>query len=326
MRKIIRPYQLSDGVTQSMMMNFMACPQRMRFSLDRWERESDFSTTFDVGDLFHYCLEHWYGINHWEAAISCKHWRLTKLAHGSDARDLEPAIATVLALWQPYLRRWKKTDSKFTWVGLEKLFDVVWHGYRLRGKVDGIFRVGRLLYQFETKTKGQIDEDKISAGLTFDFQNLFYITALEQMGLRIRGSLYNVVRNPGLRLGKTETQASLQKRIAEDIAERPEHYYHRYEVTYSEDTVKRFQRELLMKLREYEGWLAGDWKTYRRECSCFGRGYACSYLQACSQDSMVGYRQTKTLFSELQPEASAKITIRKESGGEDPNKFGRLGS
>ena len=151
----------------------------------------------------------------------------------------------------------------------------------------------------EHKTKGRIEEDMLIQTLAFDFQNLFYITAqtLED-NVKIPRVLYNIIRNPGLKQGKAESFKEYMTRIEDDVLSRPDFYYIRYEIPYSEQSKQRFKKQLITKLMEAHKFLNGELPLYRNEDAC-KMPFKCPYLGACSSGTMAGYKIVDDLFPEL---------------------------
>jgi hypothetical protein len=299
---MLKEYVLSDGVTQSMLAAFLSCRQRMRYILDHWESEA-FGNSAERGNAFHLLLEKWYS-GLWKEHLPCmnenlKQWQEELRKRGPvDPNSMEDTLAFCEALFPEYVKRWQKSDALYKWVALEQVFDQKFKGFRLRGKMDGLLKLNGKLWLFETKTKATIEEDSMLDALAFDFQNLFYLTVLAEAGTPAIGVIYNIIRKPGLRQKKDEDRQQFAQRMIEDVAERPDHYFKRYEIRYTKEAVANFRKELELKLDDFKYWLMGEEAHYRNESVCIGR-FKCPFLRACATGSMVGYKQTRELFSEL---------------------------
>jgi hypothetical protein len=306
MRVVRFPYELPDGVTQSLLSSFLSCRKRCELILQGWQ-PLEKSKLFSYGELFHAVLEYYYkelrgkrqiGEDFLPRAIGTWYQKVTEPGAQFDIEHIEETCYTVAALWPEYQQRWQKQDLEWAWLDCERIFDVQFSGLRLRGKIDGLVRIGKSLWILETKTKSEISEDVLGMTLPFDFQNLFYITALKAEGVECIGAIYNIIRNPRLRRGKTETKDQFLERVIQDVRERPEHYFHRFEVPYDKETIKEFGKELAFKLAEFRDWVNDILPTYKNQGSCVGRGY-CPFLEACSSGKMYAYEQTRVLFEEL---------------------------
>jgi len=291
-------YTINDGVTQSLLCSFIHCRQMCQNILDGWEFESP-KRALQFGKLVHGLLENHYTQEEVDGEAYFRDWQKKCIADGDDVQAVEKDIAIAKALVDNYVPYWQKQDSKRTWIELEGVFDVPWNGFRLRGRTDGIYRTGTGgIWLFETKTASQIQDEQMEQRLSFDFQNLFYLTAkAQELGCRIRGVMYNVIRKPLLRQKKQESDADYWQRCADDVASRPDHYYHRFEVVYTKAKQEWFQGELLAKLNDFKTWLQGGAPTYRNQNACVGR-WACNYLKMCAEGTD-GYSKSKELFGEL---------------------------
>lgn len=296
-----RPYVITDGITQSMLASFLTCRQKSQYQLDRWEPIAT-TSSMNRGNLFHLALELWYGHQYHNLpflpAVE-ERWRQLTFKQGPvDPIAFEESMSLLQALWPHYTTHWKHADSKFTWHSLEQVFDVVWNGFRLRGKFDGIAKINNKYWLFETKTKASIDEDGLLDQLQFDFQVLYYLTAMRALGIEGNGVIYNVIRIPTLL--KKESIQERMERLSNLVLKDPKYYFMRLEVSYSQDIITRFELELLSKLKDYQAWTKGSLPTYRNETACIGR-MKCPFLKACASQSLVGYKRSKQLFKELRP-------------------------
>lgn len=294
-------YKIEDGITQSMLQAFMACRQRSAYQLDHWEPLGAVTASADRGNLFHFLLEKWYrdrptsGESWLDTAISF--WKAKLSKNGPLPAFFEEAENLALALFEPYVTKWKKSDDTLQWESLEEVFDVTYKGFRLRGKIDGLpIRKGRR-WIFETKTKAAIDEEGILDTLLFDFQNLFYLTMLRELGRPAIGVIYNIIRTPNFR--KKETAQERIARMKDDAQKNSKDYFIRYEVTYPKETVERFEQELLWKLELFKAVHEGKQPVFRNETACITR-MKCPFLKACASGSMIGYQRTRKLFRELE--------------------------
>lgn len=290
-------YTISDGITQSMLSTFLTCREKSRLILNRFQALGADYYSFYRGDLIHSFLEEWYTLepadkpNYTVTDVLdfCYEW-LVKNNRLEETDELHAIYDTSLLLMEYYVKFWEERDSHFKWIALEKVFDVMWKGYRLRGKIDGIVEINGGIFIVETKSKAQIDEDGILDALAFDFQNLFYLTVLNEcLGINARGVIYNIIRWPSLR----------KKKLDEDLPARIPHYYKRFQVSYTSSGVQRFKAELHSKLMDFDLWVAGTNPNYRNESACFKGNMKCEFLKLCSTNSLIGYKQDRTLFREL---------------------------
>lgn len=305
-------YTLDQGITQSMLASFLACRQRSKFQLDRWESvtSGEGMAAMDRGSLYHHLLEMWYAEDDFTQAQALGGGEHYKSWFSSCIEGFEPSainqewedtLAGAETIFYAYIQHWAKSDAKRDWISLEQVFDIKWRGYRLRGKFDGVFTYTNQPkpWLFETKTKATIEEDMIQDALAFDFQNLFYLTALKALGTPAAGVVYNILRTPSERTKKGESVLNkFTVRLPAEIKADPAHYFKRFEVAYHKDVTERFESELEAKLKDFTDWWLEKIPHYRNETACISRT-RCPFLKACSSGTMVGYKQTRVLFREL---------------------------
>ncbi|HUW57525.1 MAG TPA: PD-(D/E)XK nuclease family protein [Planctomycetota bacterium] len=318
----IFPYQIGDGTTQSMLSGFINCRVGCRMGLEGWHQPRT-KDAINYGSLYHALLEHFFRgvmngkltrkdaeaffVEHTEAWLA----KQRQESNSSNAiQSSEICVAQAYATWEPYLDAWPDDFEPGRWVELEGVFAVDFRGYTLRGRKDGLQRCGdkRKYYRLmENKTKSQIDEGSIDLRLTFDFQNLFYLT-VQNIELRERGEnetarivCYNIIRRPGQRFNpEKESLDDYSARVRAAIEKDPGHFFTRSEVTYTAKDFERFEKELELKLHLFERWLLGKEETFKNEMACVSK-WNCSYLQACSAGGdMTGYVQTGRLLTELE--------------------------
>lgn len=294
-------YHLSDGITQGLLSDFLACRERARLYLSG-VRPRGTTRYLAFGSLFHKCLELYYG-----EGVDVEHesnrYFEEQISNGRNPQEVEEDVAILPHLFAGYAKHWMKEDEEKEWVELEGVFDtpldIGGETMRLRGRCDGIFRVNGRLWLFETKTMSQMQEG-LNDALALDNQVLMYITAKSiLLGEEIIGVCYNVIRRPGQR---ASTPQELADKVEKDIRARPNHYYIRYPMTYPPKVREEFLRGLKLKLREFSGWLRGGVAHYRNECACRQK-FLCKYLGCCiSGGSLVGYDTDGKLFPELEDE------------------------
>lgn len=302
-----------DGITQSMLMAFMKCRREFVLKLNRWSL-TEKRTVFANGTITHEVLDRVYTFYKNEGKLpskaKIKKW-CDNFDKEEDHKDWLPEDKQELAelyklvayvICTEYVRHYRKIDfvpGRIT--GAEIEFDVEWKGYRLRGKRDLRFqlRPGED-WIMETKTMARIEPDAIRDKLTFDFQNLYYVTAEEiENNTTVHGVLYNVVRNPGQKTKAGESIQQYANRLRREIRKNPSHYFLRFPQPYTEQDKKQFRKELIHKLHEVSMLKEGKLYPWKNEKNCIAR-FKCPFLKACSCGKLIGYGQYKRLFSELE--------------------------
>ena len=307
---IDRPYQLSDGVTQSILKDFLACRVRARYKLEGW-RSLKPREALSFGSYFHGLLQDAYesiragsGVPKFETVSD------DVISREAPAlRNLETFEALVVkaeVLYEEYFNFWQD-DFKRNWTAIEKLFNVDFRGYNLRGKRDGAYVVGKKRpkpWLLETKTTSGVNEEALDLGLPLDFQLLLYLTATEiESGEKLGGALYNVVVKPGQNFTgsfrkKPETLGLFATRVREAVQADPAKYFRRYEVTFSAKAKKAFAEELAVILDDYADWFRGGAPEYKGYGACYQK-WACEYLPVCSSGGDLAGYDKRPLFEEL---------------------------
>ncbi len=305
-------YKMGDGVTQSLIHGFLACRVQLQYVLRGWRRAVS-KAAMTYGSIFHDLLEWYYrGIMEGDVdrdtnfrAFAKKHTRrwikknAKQLRHAGDLKMALEESAKVCAVFPAYCDFHDEDFDEIEWQELEGVFDIEWKGFRLKGRWDGLYLINGELWLLETKTKSRIEKKLIRDMLAFDFQSLFYITALgERLPAKIAGVRYNVIRNPGLKQSKKESTKKFLKRIAKDAEDRQDFYFMRFESPFDKSDRLAFEGELLAILNEMKDWLDGKLATFKNGGSCIRR-YTCDYMSACSSGTMAGYLDKGQLFTEL---------------------------
>lgn len=318
-----------EGITQGLIMCFLKCRREFMLRLDEWGKESK-KITFANGSITHDSLDMIYthykstgeppsllGIKAFINSYDTANPSWLGAGHKEEIPKIK-AVAYVIV--SEYMRHYSKDFETMEIIGAENVFDVIWKGYRLRGKKDLRFRIAGDKWLIETKTMARIDEGEIKDKISFDFQSQFYTHAEEvEYKERVCGVIYNVVRNPGHKIGKDESLKTFSDRLRKSIRKDPEHFFKRWSIPYTDSDKKEFQTELFYKLQEIDMLLHGKLHVYRNEKNCVTR-FQCSFLRACASGKLVGYNQDNKLFCELdadKPKSNSKnIKIRiKLKGG-----------
>ena len=183
---------VQGGVTQGVLRSWLTCRERCRLYLVKGLKQSDrFSHKMEYGTMFHLCDE---------VHATDGDWRQVLTKHCQDLSKRWPFDRDEISKWHDcclmqfllYIDFWNKHPDpvKRTSILQEQKFCVPHRlpsgrTVFLRGKMDGVEllhggqRPGVVL--FETKTKGDIDEQQIRRQYSWDLQTLFYLTALQGM-------------------------------------------------------------------------------------------------------------------------------------------------
>lgn len=180
------------GVTFSSLAKFLQCRERFRVTMiEGLKPEEGFQKAIEYGQCWHTCEEALAAGLPWEpplkeyAAGLCRKYPLAQeqVQHWFDVCRTQFPL---------YVEHWGKHPDVTSRTPLmqEQVFDVRYtlpsaRVVRLRGKFDAVDLVGEGkdagVFLFETKTKGDIDEQATQRQLSFDMQTMLYLTVLYQI-------------------------------------------------------------------------------------------------------------------------------------------------
>jgi hypothetical protein len=311
----------TTGITQSLLSTWQKCPRAFLISLNRWTDPTKGKRT-GFGSLFHQMLDNLYSYYSETEDIPdkdlIKDWiqeyadnEESKRGHGSlsgkQEEEIERDKLVTLILLEEYIKFYPKDFKKKKFDEIEKSFEVQFHGYKLKGKIDARYWLSDERWLMEHKTKSRFNWPELVLKLSFDLQNLFYILADElENKHKVQGVLYNVVRNPSDPWRKKyPTIREYGRFLRVKIRKNPDHYFLRKEIIYSEEDKKNFRTNLLNKLRLINRMINGTVPIYPNESSCLTQ-YTCDNLRACSAGCLIGYEQKESLMTELKPDPKQK--------------------
>lgn len=216
-----------DGITQSMLSNFLVCRERFRVKYVEGLRPHDqFNKGLEYGQLWHTCEEALAKEPEGVRATNC--WQTPLKEYAQSLVKRYPLAGEQIDQWYNvckvqfplYVSWWSKHPDvqKRTPLFQEQVFNIPYRlpsgrVVRLRGKFDAVDLIGKDktagIYLQENKTKGDINEQQLQRQLSFDLQTMLYLVALQEMLNQpdeayvadefqspIRGVRYNVIRRP----------------------------------------------------------------------------------------------------------------------------------
>lgn len=322
-----------DGISYSLLSKFEVCRDRFHTYAVRGLRPAERKEALEFGTIFHKALE----LHAQGNTTSQTTDKLFKWAKDKDVSLLLCRIAAMMV--SHYTAYWKAEKLKYH--SSEQVFRIphttryLKKNIELRGRLDETFiRNGKIWLQ-ENKTKSNIDESKIISILPQDLQTMLYCYAMTHIhDLQIGGVLYNVIRKPQLKQGVKESETEYLNRIHEDITERPDHYFKRFEVELSKGDIKKFVAEILdplldqvvmwwesIKLNPLNPWVSKDTDGnevpnphhYRKPFGIYdpmtnGKG---DYFELVTSGSTLGLERIETCFPELDGEQGSDFKPRK---------------
>jgi hypothetical protein len=260
----------------------------MHKCLERWHRDRDLPAVLDFIDRSCASRTRDDGVQ--------QHWQLAIAMTTGYAETYATENLTIIAL-----------EQTFRGPIINPVSGMPSRSFLLGGKVDGIILLDGQYVLLEHKTTSTLDGDYLER-LWTDFQITLYSRYLEEtLGIRIAGTLYNILVKARLQQGKGETEAEFAARRAELLAksksgkttaqrklpESDEDFQARLRVKYQEPGM--FHREMLYLSRDQfvasraELWdltqqflHARHRQLFTRNTSqCFLRGRTCPYVPLC---------------------------------------------
>jgi hypothetical protein len=296
-----------QGITQSLMSSFLQCRQKFIYAINRMSHPKKIAVT-NFGSIVHDVLAILYTVKKPTVTNIAARLQIYRQENAQDLTRIDAqvverdfAVAEVVLTkyiayyatdWAEMKDRQAEQEAEFFPLTDRKIIG--------RCKIDGRYRdkAGKK-WLLETKTKGRISEEPLVKRLSFDPQNLFYLLADQRLtNEEAIGMLYNIIRNPQIKPKVNETLKQFCDRLAQDVNERPEFYFMRFEIPYTSSDKKRFEQHLREIILDIEKLTKGESAVYR---NCYGcdSPYPCEYLDACASNSFAGYFQRERIFTEL---------------------------
>jgi len=291
-----------QGITQSILTNFMRCPQMGVFSVgdgeQHWESVG-LAERVRFGNICHDILEGVYspGAAPTEELVEVLLERAAdKLANeGDTSQEAESDLARAEAIMKEYIYTFPDDFHGKAFKGSETVFEVEWMGYPLKGKIDANYKdKKKKLWIMDHKTKGKIVENKIVETLARDFQLQFYQLIYEVKIQPTAGVMLNVIRNSGHKPHKGESLPDFIERLRDIVRADPQGFFYRFPVIFTPKDQEEFRGELIWKLGQVDKIMSGRVPVMHNETQC----QMCDYVRLCNTGSTNGYKR-KALFSEL---------------------------
>lgn len=266
------------GVTQSLLSRWLTCRERARIYLIEGLRAPDyFEKKIEYGSMWHLCEE---ALGNYLSSDGAKEempWIKPVEDYTLQLCKKYPLVQEQIQHWKrvcllqfpEYVKYWADNEDEVHSLRLmsEQVFCIP---YRLpssrvvylRGKFDGVDLIDDKVYLFETKTKGDIDEEalKRQLGSGYDLQTMLYLRSLlsfdHTKSHSLGGFRYNVIRRPlsggkgSIRQGKRENTDDYYERVGEYIKAEPSTYFMRWRISVTSSDIDRFRKNCLDPILE----------------------------------------------------------------------------
>jgi hypothetical protein len=282
-----------DGVTQSILCDYMCCRERFRVTMVEGLVPFDrFNVAIEFGHMWHICEEYHAGNRDWVKPLTMYAAELSQKYRTEQSHVLK--WYNVVKLYFPiYVDYWQHQSDEQNRVPLmqEYCFKINYElpskrWVNLRGKMDGVDYIDGLgIFLQENKTKSKIDVEGIGRQLLNDMQVMTYLIALDEYKKDkgpssdnpymwekpIAGVRYNVVRRPlsggrgSIRPHKArgnkpgESMDEFYERLTTVIEDDADYYFSRWQCLVSEQDIVRFKEQTFHPVIEnlcddYEWW------------------------------------------------------------------------
>lgn len=300
-----------DGVTQSMIAEWLSCKERARLGYKEGWTSERVSNSLTFGTLCHTVLEKCYGY----LTQNIQDWKLDNIIENTctdfkkqiveerlwtpeDEENLQINLGYMNALLPAYWRKYLKVDAKKKYLAVEKEFSNGWNNrIPLRGKIDVVYTFNDEVWVMDHKTKSILN-DETETRLSFDLQGLFYSLNwwLETNRLP-NGFIQNIIQRPRLRKGQDETLKHFIDRVEKDVDDT---YFKRIQMTIKKDEFDRWLKsEFTPIMDELLGWAGDLLPNYRNAAACETRFGCCRFIKVCGMKNFDGLFKRKMPFMEL---------------------------
>jgi hypothetical protein len=302
---LLHPRTIREGFTQSELTEFGKCHQKWNWRYNHLlEKAGTFNLPFMVGSAFHDVMEQFYNTKGERFTVATLQFEEGVIPSLQDQVDLDYWNHVLPAMVRAYAVYYKGDHAKWKIHSFEEEIEIVYRGFRLRGKIDLTLEDDTGIYTLDHKTSSRLNKDVV-AGWDFRFQFLFYLWLKSKTVLPfpLKGYYINAVKKPELRVKKTESIPEFAQRVFEDMVVEPDKYFYRDRLPIDQATLDHFERTVVNhRLRLFEAVLdpstpldlaqaiVQDKNT--DECQHYN-GPPCPYLELCRH----GYQKMSFLYT-----------------------------
>lgn len=319
------------GLTASSIEKWLSCHEQFRLTYVEGWSSHNVSMAIEFGSCVHWVLEQVYQKGNTEFPTPKEvellvldyqqYWeKLVQAPTATQLEQQEMVYALAEATLPSYFRRYngdltgnynfklEGVDAPVKWVKLEEVFK---YDYKmpdgriipLRGRKDGTFLNKKdQLFVFDTKTKGQINEETIAAMLPVHFQMMLYLwIEAQQSEIYPRGVQLNIYRRPLLRRGKEESLPDFALRVKTDCSQqsRFDHYFTRLQMVITKSEINHWHDTTLLPiLTAIQQWYHGISPHYATHAA-LGTYGPCDTFGMILNGDQTGLYKRRHVFPEL---------------------------
>lgn len=236
---------VTEGFTQSEFSD-MSCMQRWNWRYNQLlVKPGDIQFPFSVGTIFHDAMEQFYVTKGMRVNVATLQFRETDVPSLVDIQKREYWNFVLPAMVDAYMIHYKTDPVLWDVLHVEKELDIMYRGYRLRGKIDLKIKQKNGIWIVDHKTMSRLNKDVV-AGWDFRFQFMFYIWLLSKVDPdKIQGFIVNGVKKPELRVKQSESIQGFAARVREDMIIEPDKYFHRDEYLVNKGALAHFEAHVV---------------------------------------------------------------------------------
>lgn len=249
------PANMELGFTQSELSTMSNCGMKWNLLYNHClKRQGEFSWPLVVGDAFHDGMEQMYATRGQMCTLKDFRYPIDVILTPTQRSEEEywRQITTILlTTYQQYYHQ-DFTEFEYDVEDIERTIDLDYQGFKLRGKIDLIFRPAakQSVYIMDHKTTSRIDPNT-AAGWDFRFQFMFYLWCAWKSGMvprdQLGGFYINAVKKPQLKrkANGSESLEAFVERCRLDIVTDPDKYFYRERLPLTDGALEHFETIVL---------------------------------------------------------------------------------
>lgn len=298
----INPGNIAEGFTQSEMQTLDDCAEKWYLSYNLLlKKRGSFSWALTYGSWIHSALEEFYtckGRYTWEPEIPMDKKKFMSAAMLADEDYWREIGRVQMEVYASY----RKKDLKILQPlqdGVEQILDIEFEGIRFKGMIDLVLfhTLHNGNFIMDHKTCSRIDK-QTTMGWDFRFQFMFYswLAWKKWPDLKIKGTLINAIKKPGLQRKQGESIQAFGQRVNFDMLEKPEAYFYRERLLLTKGALQRFEDTILRpkinRIKLFRDPKISDETKFailrnKNTGHCLAYGQACPFLACCQHGTEI---------------------------------------
>ena len=298
-----------DGVTQSFINKWLSCKYQAYLQYVQGWTKLKSSEAIEFGNCFHYVLDESYRtkkFNNIKESLEKykKIWAdQFQIAIPGEALEIQEKIYALIEMMFPLYFKYYQEDKKRNWHINELSFKVKYKDTFINGKFDaGYLSEKGNLWLMDNKCMSRINLNDIEAILPFDLQcNLYLLACKIKYNKMPKGIIYNIIRRPQNRLGKTETLEQFVTKIEKKIVGDLTYYFYRFKMEITKDEMDYWEKNIFEPLlNDIKKWYDNNfYPRYINTNDLINKYGRCALFNLIVRNSTEGLYKRNKLFPEL---------------------------